>query len=227
MGASRIIPALRRIGLAGLVALATVMVGAVVLVMLAEDRALDPDEVFPEPVVLDPAKRPEFDFPESVRTYDLSLNRFLDRFARVCTQGKYADFRLMLSSRAGDPIVARRFESMFHALKQVRILAIEELPLSLGLEEQVYIMLVEYDLEDYAANQGRQSEQRRLAITKEGGGWRIGPIPHEALAKLQARRRAASRPAPTPDDESLSPGQAVSAPALPAAAANQPAKLDP
>ncbi|MBN2562211.1 MAG: hypothetical protein JXQ75_14905 [Phycisphaerae bacterium] len=220
-------PNARRAGLIGLVALAVTMVSVVVVVMTTEDTMIDADEAFPDPVVVDPAKRPEFVFPESVRTFDLSLNRFVDRFARVCMDGKYSDFRLMLSSRAGDPIVASRFESMFNALKQVRILAIDKLSNVPGFDHPVYIMLAEYDVEDYAATEGKQSERRRLAIVKESGEWRIGPIPHNVLATLQAIHQPATQPAPAEGGPLGSDGDDAQTPDTPRAAANRPVRLAP
>ena len=219
-------PRLRSTGLFGLVSLAAILVAAVVWVTTSEESVLDPNDAFPELVIINPAKRPEFVFPESVRTYDLSLNRFVDRFARVCMQGRYSDFRLMLSGRIGDPIVARRFESMFNALKQVRILTLTKLADIPGLDEPIYIMMAEYDLEDYAVTKGEQTEQRRLAITKENGDWRIGPVPHEALAWLQALREAATQPAQEDAESLASDDDGAQRPNQPKAAANRPARLD-
>jgi hypothetical protein len=219
---------LRRYGLAGAVTLAVVLVGAVVAVMVSDDPVLDPEDVFPEAVIVSGDRRPEIVFPERVRTFDLSLNRFVDRFVRVCMQGKYSDFRLMLSSRAGDPIVASRFESMFNALKQVRILAIDQAPDIPGLEGPVYVMLVEYDLEPSAVRRGEQSERRRLAILKENGEWRIGPIPHEVVARLQGLEQPATQSAAQPP-ATAAPATASgpAPPEPPKTMANSPARIEP
>jgi hypothetical protein len=178
-------PSVRRFALLGLALLALVLVATVAAVMLSDDPLLAEGEVFPEEVVINTERRPDIVFPESVRTTDLSLNRFVDRFARVCMQGRYSDLRLMLSSRSGDPIVARRFESMFNALKQVRIIALQKLPNVRGLDDPVYLMKAEYLLENYAAAKERATEHVRLAIAKEDGNWRIGPIPRDLLARLE------------------------------------------
>lgn len=224
-------PRLRRAGLYGSVLLAVLLGGAVVVVLVTEDELLDADDVFPEVVILSPDKRPDFVFPESARSYDLSLNRFVDRFARVCMEGRYSDFRLMLSSRAGGPIVARRFESMFNALKQVRILSLEKhvidperLPDVPGFDGVVYVMVAEYDLEDYAVFDGKATERRQLAIAKENGVWRIGPIPSDVLA-MSRRGAGAATTRPGTDD---APGTAEekALPEPPKTSANRPARLD-
>jgi hypothetical protein len=214
----------RRAGFYALILLALVMVSAVAAVMMMDDPLLAEADAFPSSVILNPEKRPDIVFPESVRTSDLSLNRFVDRFARVCVQGKYPDLRLMLSSRSGDPLVARRFESMFNALKQVRILALEKMPTVPDVEGPVYLMKAEYVLEDFAVSKARQTEQVRLAIAWEDGNWRIGPIPRSVLARLEAYRASTSQPG---GEEAPGTGAAGTAPALetPKAGANRPVTI--
>lgn len=213
----------RRISYYGLAVLAIVLLSCVAAIMMMDDPLLADAEAFPDAVVL-ADKRPDIVFPESVRTADLTLNRFVDRFARVCMQGKYSDLRLMLSSRGGDPLVASRFESMFNALKQVRILVLDRvanLPDAVG---PVYVMKAEYVLEDYAAAKGRRTEQVRLAIAKEDGGWRIGPIPRGIQARFDGSESASPHGSPEgrlkADDAGSTPP-----PPAPAAEANRPAAL--
>lgn len=224
---ARFTPKMRKLAVTGLIVFAGGLMTTALVVMFTDDPTLDPEAVFPDVVVLDLSKRPGFDFPESIRTMDLSLNRFIDRFVRVCMEGKYSEFRLMLSSRAGDPIVARRFESMFNALKQVRILSVQEVPLPAGFAEgPVYVMLAEYDLKEHAVVRGVATERRRLAIMRENGEWRIGPVPRELAERLEA---AASEPDPV-----ALPATPASRPVAPTAeeqegpgtAANRPLRLD-
>jgi hypothetical protein len=212
------------------VLLAVLLVTAVAVVLLTEDEFLDAEDVFPEVVILDEENRPDFVFHESARSYDLSLNRFVDRFARVCMEGRYSDFRLMLSSRSGGPIVARRFESMFNALKQVRILSLEKhvidperLPDFPGFDGVIYVMVAEYDLEDYAVLGHEPTERRQLAIAKENGVWRIGPIPSDLLA-LRQRGVAAATTRPGTGDVSGT-GEESGLPEPVKTSANRPARL--
>lgn len=199
-------PNVKRLGFFGLILLAAILVGSVAYVLLTDDPMLAVEDAFPTQVTPDFSKRPDIVFPESVRSYDLSLNRFVDRFARVCMQAKYSDFRLLLSQRAGDPLLPSRFESMFNALKQVRIVALDELPPLPGTEGSVYIMTAQYDLEDYAQKPGRQTEQIRLAIAKEEGTWRIGPISSEAVEQLEAfERRMAQGDQARPQEDQAGP----------------------
>jgi hypothetical protein len=221
-------PALRRFGLYGLILLALALVSGVIFILVTEDSVLTVAEGFPEPVILDPEKRPHFVFPESARTYDLSLNQFVDRFARACMSGKYSDFRLMLSTKR-PPVLPQRFESNFNALKEVRILGIEKLPEVPDIVGPVYLMQAAYDLQEYAVRRGERTKQVHVAIAQEDGQWRIGPIPHDALMRWKARQAALSQPAEESDIVTEAPPARPrptkgSPPAR--SAANQPRRLD-
>lgn len=213
---------LRRFALYGLILLAFTLVSAVAFVFLTEETVLTEEEAFPEPVILDLEARPNFEFPVAARTFDLSLNRFVDRFARVCMQGKYSDFRLMLSSKR-PPILPPRFESNFNALKNVRILGIEKLPDLPEIPGPIYLMSAEYELEDFAVRGGERVKQVQVAIAREEGEWRLGPIPGEALDRLRAYRamQAASQPAEKPavDETAATPETP------PRASSNRPARI--
>lgn len=192
-------PALQRIAFVGLIVVAAFMVGAVAFVMVSDKRALAAEEVFPEPVRVDLEKRPNFQFPESVRTFDPALNRFIDRFARICMEGKYSEFRLMCTSRVS-PLAPRRFESIFHAVREIRVLSVMRLPEMPKLPGPVYIMRAEYDLKpEYARRAGGdeaavKTKGVQVALTFEDGTWRIGPIPREGAEALAAMELSASRP---------------------------------
>lgn len=220
-------PVLRRFAFAGLILIAAVMVGTVVFVMVSDERALAAEEVFPEPVRLDINKRPDFQFPESVRTFDPVLNRFIDRFARICMEGKYTEFRLMCTSRVS-PLSPRRFESIFHAVKEIRVLSVIRLPEMPRLPGPVYVMRAEYDLKpEYARRAGGdeavvKTKVVQVALTFEDGTWRIGPIPREGAAALAALQMPAAAPAADLFDDDAT----FTAPLTPPAA-NQPAAIAP
>jgi hypothetical protein len=229
-------PAPRRIGLYVLILLALAMMSGVLFVLVTGDDPINTDTAFPEPVILDPEKRPRFVFDEAVRTYDLSLNQFVDRFARVCMEGRYSDFRLMLSTRQ-PPTLPPRFESNFNALKEVRILGLEKLPDLPGSTTPVYLMKAQYEVQDFAVRHGQRTRQVHVAVARENGQWRIGPIPREALARYQAYKQATTQPAendaelvtevlptasvPTTADHAEPPPPATRA------AANRPIKIGP
>lgn len=217
-------PALQRFAFVGLIVVAAVMVGTVVFVIVSDERALAAEDVFPESVRVDPLKKPDFQFPESVRTFDPALNRFIDRFARICMEGKYSEFRLMCTSRVS-PLNPRRFESIFHAVKEIRVLSVIRLPEMPKLPGPVYIMRAEYDLKpEYVRRAGGdeaavKTKAVQVALTFEDGTWRIGPIPREGVDALAAMQLAASRPA-----VDLFDGEEI--PMAPPAA-NQPAEIKP
>ncbi len=217
----------RRFGLLGLLVVSLGLVGTVVWVLGTDDPLLQPEDVFPEPVIVPADKAPRFVFSDEVRTYDLSLNRFVDRFLRVCSEAKYSEFRLMLSRRSGDPVLAQRFEKMFIVLKEARIESVKRLPDVPEVQGPVYLLTATYDLEDHALKAKKTGHVVRLAISREEGEWRIGPIPADALARLRAYEQATSQPAVKEEAAALD-DEPTKTPVsdAPKAAANRPARLD-
>jgi len=191
---------LRKIGLFVLLLVAAIMVGAVVFVVVSDERAIAKDDVFPELVIVDKDKRPNFEFPEAVRTFDPTLNCFIDRFARICMEGKYSEFRLMCTTRI-PPLPPRRFESIFNAVKEIRVLGVVRLPDLPKVPGPAYVMKAEYHLKDEyvrrasASGMPAKTKSVQVALTREDGTWRIGPIPREQLAALAALQQASSQPA--------------------------------
>jgi hypothetical protein len=178
-------PTLKRFVLYGLILLGLALASAVIFVIATDEEMLASEDAFPEPVVLDPEKHPTFVFPEDIRSYNLEVNRFIDRFARVCLQGKYSEFRLMLSQKR-PPMLPDRFESNFAALKQIRILRLEKLPPLPQADAPLYIMHAEYELNDFAVKKGERTRHVMAAILKEDGEYRLGPLPSGAVEKLAA-----------------------------------------
>lgn len=209
----------RRIGLYTLVLVAIGLVGAVGYVMLTDDPFVDPDELFDPVVIVNTEKQPKFDFPEELRSTDLSLNLFIDRFFRLCATGKYPEVRLMLSQRSGESLPPNRFESMFNAMKEARIKAIRRLPDVPQEEGPAYILFAEYDLEPYALKTQKENNLVRLLIRKEQGDWRLGPVSRDIIAKLEAYDSATSQPTGAQEET----GGGIRSPNV---VANQPIRLD-
>jgi len=216
----------RRLGLIGLVLLAAGLLTTVAVVVITDDAYTNADGAFPEPVFVDPEKRPRFVFPDEVRTYNLSLNQFIDRFFRVCSEGKYSEFRLMLATT----VLPKRFESMFNALKTAQILSIRKLPELPDIPGPVYVLTARYNLEDYATRKQAAGSVIRLGIKKENGQWRIGPIPRAAIARLEAFERSTTKSTGLSDNspegkQSSNPAEPPKSGA-PKAAANRPARIE-
>lgn len=219
-------PKLRRFGLYWLILLALAMVSIVIWVVATDDPTYGAEDVFAEPVYVNPEKQPRFIFPDELRTADLSLNRFVDRFFRICAEAKYSEFRLMLSQMTSDRVPPDRFESMFHALKEAEILDIKKMPDLPELEGPVYVLKTRYELEDYASK-GKADNIRRLAIRRENGEWRLGPIPSDWLAKLRLYEQGASPASDAGLSDTASESSEVSESNISKAAANRPARIEP
>lgn len=216
-------PNVRRYGFAVLVLLAVGLLTSVGVVIFSDDPLYDPDELFDTGVLVNPEKQPNFVFPEDMRTADLSLNRFIDRFFRLCAQGKYPEIRLMLSQRAGDALPPNRFENIFNAMKEARIKSIMRLPTAVSGEEPVFVLTAEYDLEAHALRSQKENNRVRMLIRKEEGEWRLGPVSREIADRLDALSDASAETdggdgASDPDVDSSKPSKVI---------ANRPVRIEP
>jgi|GEM_PF-2367903 len=176
--------------------LAAGLLTAVYVVTRQDRNVYNIDEIFPSGVIVDLSMRPEFDFPEEIRSTNIDLNRFIDRFFRVCAEANYAEFRLLYTSDNSQQVSPERFESMFNVLQSARILALRELPAGENDEEQEqYLLVVEYDLENFAPTTKTRDNQAFLVVGKENDEWRfLGPRSRDQLARygeeiLQSQRR--------------------------------------
>ncbi|MBX3396042.1 MAG: hypothetical protein KF841_11810 [Phycisphaerae bacterium] len=205
-----------------LVLLAVGLVSSTIYVIFNEEPLYDPDELFDSGVIVNAEKQPRFVFPEELRTTDLSLNRFIDRFFRLCAQAKYPDIRLMISQQSSETLAPSRFESMFNIMKEARIKAIKKLPAIPNEPGPAYVLVAEYDLEPNAMKSQKSNNLVRLLIRKEEGEWRLGPVSREIVAKIEAHESATTKPAS--DTESSSRPANDDAPKF---MANQPIKIEP
>ncbi len=183
--------------------LAAGLLTAVYVVTRQDQNVYNIDEIFPSGVIVDPSMRPDFDFPEEIRSTNIDLNRFIDRFFRVCAEAKYSEFRLLYTSDNAQEVSPERFESMFNVLSSARILALRELPTGEDEKREQYLLVVEYDLENFAPTTKTRDNQAFLLIGKENDEWRfLGPRSRDQLARygeeiLQSQRRPKKTPTTT------------------------------
>ncbi len=192
----------RKAGLYFVILVALCLVSTVAVVVARDDEMYDVADVFPEPVTVNPDKQPKFDFPVALRTEDLALNRFVDRFFRLAAQAKYSEVKLMISNRSGDELLPARFEDIFNAMKEVRIKNIRRLPEMPDVEGPAWLIQAEYDLEPYAARSNKKVNKVQMCVAMEGGSYRIGPFSREERARLaayDARNAAAAASQPASD----------------------------
>lgn len=201
----------RRAGLYLLILLALSLVSTVAVVVGRDDQLYDVENVFPEPVTVNAEKQPRFKFPDDLRTEDLELNRFIDRFFRLAGQARYSEVKLMISQRTGDELLPDRFQTIFNATQEVRIRSIRRLPDLPEAEGPSWLLMAEYDLEPYAPRSNKKNNRVRMCVAKEGGGYRIGPFSHEdyeRLAAFEARAaQAASQPTEKPATQPAEPAE--------------------
>ncbi len=227
MAATATQPRLRQFMLYGLILLALALVSAVVFVLMNDDPVYSAEELFSTGVIVDPEKQPAFDFPEEIRSTDLSVNAFIDRFFRLCASANYPEVRLLLSQRSGESLPPNRFERMFNAMKAARIKELKAFPDPENLDEKAYVLFAEYDLEDFAAKQQKKNNPVRLLIFKENGQWRLGPASRDILARIDAYEAATSQPAEPDAGDADQNAAAAPAPPPPNVVANKPMKIEP
>lgn len=219
-------PRVRQFALYGVILLALALVSSVIFVLMSDDPIYSSEELF-APVVLVADKQPKFDFPEELRSTDLSVNEFIDRFFRLCAQANYPEVRLLLSQRSGESLPPNRFERMFNAMKEARIKNLREFPDPTNPGERAYILYAEYDLEAHAAKQQKEGNPVRLLIFKDQGQWRLGPVSRDLVAKVEAYDAAQAQPATAPSGDSEPVQNEDESPRRPGVVANRPMKVDP
>ncbi len=193
-------PFAARVGLLLLVLLALALLSIVGYVLITEDRlsglSEEPQRI--EPIV-DLSRRPEVSFPTTLRSYDPSVNVFVDRFIRVCQEGRYSELRLMYTRRL-EPPTARAFVAMFNAVRGIRMRALERLPPLRALPGPVYRLVADCDLEEFAVKQGRRTRRVQVAIVQEEGEWRLAPFPRGSAEQLEALLSGTTQPAIEAED---------------------------
>ncbi|MFO0972312.1 MAG: hypothetical protein U1A27_02570 [Phycisphaerae bacterium] len=190
-------PIIRRAGLLAFILLALGLLSIVTYVLVSETRGFDPlAEVRLIDPPVDPARAPRVAFPTLARSFDPALNQFIDRFIRVCTQGRYSEFRLMYTRRL-DPPGERTFVAMFNAVEAVRIQSLDKLPPLRLLSGPVYRLRLEIDLADYAVRRSQKTRLLQVAVVQEGGEWAVAPLPRGSGEQLDALLAGTTQPADT------------------------------
>lgn len=193
-------PLARRIGLLALILVALALLSVVGYVLITEDRAVGAaDEEDRPEFTVDLSSPPVFEFPTSARSFDPSLNQFVDRFVRMCLGVRYSEFRRMYTRRL-DPPNARAFVSMFNAVEKVRVVALDKLPPLKSVPDPAYRLVAEYDLREFAVKRGRKTRRIQVAVFQEEGEWVIAPLPKGSAEQLSAVLSGTTQPA-REDDE--------------------------
>jgi hypothetical protein len=183
------------VGLLALILLASGLLSIVAFV-LATGGSSEPWEDEPrmtEPNV-DPDRAPAFMFPTTARSYDPSLNAFIDRFARACLSGKYSEFRLLFTRRL-EPPSERAFVSMFNACREIRIVRVDKLPELKQIPSPAYRLVAEYDLHEHAVKHGAGTRRIQVAILHEDGEWAVAPLPRGSAEQLDLLLAGTTQPA--------------------------------
>ena len=148
----------------------------------AEDGALVLDSDEPTPV---------FEFPDSVRCSNDSLNEFLEEFRSICERGEYDRYRLALS-RQLEPVQKGQFERIWLSVKHIRVELIKKLPEIKAIPSPAFAVLLRAQLREEAMSE-RPERQLTVVVFQEQGEWVFAPPPDDRIS--QAMKQAASQPA--------------------------------
>ncbi len=168
----------------------------VVAYVLATGESTEPweEEARVSEPEIDTSKAPGFVFPTTARSYDPSLNAFIDRFARACLSGKYSEFRLLFTRRL-EPPSDRAFVSMFNACREIRIVSVDKLPELKQIPSPAYRLVAEYDLHSFAVKHGTPTRRIQVAVYKENGEWVVAPLPRGSAEQLDQLLAGTTQPA--------------------------------
>ena len=171
-----------------ILAVIAAVLGTTVVIVVQDEEVPEytTENSFVEAVVVNPELEPKFEFPDELRTTDLEVNRFIDRFFRICGEAKYSEFKLMYTSEPGTEIPPARFESTFNVLKEARITELRRLPDLKQFEGPTWLIVAEFDLENFAAVDKDDGNVIRLVVGNERGKLKIRPITRDAVEQIQA-----------------------------------------
>ncbi|MEE8169696.1 MAG: hypothetical protein V3T70_04035 [Phycisphaerae bacterium] len=177
----------RPIVLYGLVLAALLLVSAAGYVIIADREPawsrFDADLERQDDPPVDYSRAPRLDFPEAVRSFDTSLNRFIDRFFRATREGRYGEFRKMWT-RELDPVNADAYARMWHNVQSVRVLDVTRIPPRGARVGDAYLVRARVRI-DAGANQEEQIRHLRMLGIREAGEWVFAPV--SLLARVTER----------------------------------------
>ena len=187
---------LGRLTIYALTLIALMMVSMVVYVLVTgEERGLASDE--PEAPSAEFKNPPVLVFPERLRTFDSSLNRFIDRFIRATLEGRYDEFRQMWTRRL-DPVSADKYLRIWKVVREVRVLDIQPIRTQNGTIE-AYLIKAEVKEEPIEGDKKRGTDEIRwIRAVREGDEWVFAPpekSDRERAGAAAASQAAASQTA--------------------------------
>ncbi len=134
---------------------------------------------------------PVFEFPDSVRCSNESLNTFLEEFRSICERGEYDRYRLALS-RQLEPVQKGQFERIWLLVKHIRVELIKKLPEIKAIPSPAFAVLLRAQLREEAISE-RPERRLTVVVFQEQGEWVFAPPPDDRIS--QAMKVAASQPA--------------------------------
>jgi len=180
-------------------------IAASVATTLACERDLPATPAVNEPIAAPAPPAQRVVFPDSLRTDDAGVNRFISDALDICARGDYDAFRILWSARQ-DPISHEEFEQGWEAVRLIQVRAIEKVVLpdreatttssdSTGGQGVVegtlapdvsIVVFIEVSLDpEHPAGRRQPEREVVLLMVQENNGWRFGRAPKELRAWIK------------------------------------------
>lgn len=146
----------------------------------------------PDPSAATPTPRPVqqhvlIDFPESLRTQDLTVNAFVEEVIQTCVHRDYEAFRLLWRVEE-EPMSQQEFLRGWEAAEEVRIVQLQQWQTKKG-----ELFYAARGLVKLNPNEVPKPELNVvLMIVQENGRWRLAKAPRLLDRKMQERADAAT-----------------------------------
>jgi hypothetical protein len=127
------------------------------------------------------ADRPNVNFPSSLMTEDVSVNKFIQQALDVCYRGDYDGFRQLFAT-SYKPTGQDDFERVWHGVRSIEVVRVEKHPRK---EPPIYFVHAEVQLRQ-PDRQGRKRRDVVVMVVDESGEWRLGIAPAEIAKAMIA-----------------------------------------
>lgn len=155
----------------------------------------------PDQIPVDQYRHPKFVFPKEVLTGNKSLDEFIIRFTQVCIEGKYDEYRLLVSRKV-ELVPREQFEKVYQAVKRAEVKEIRELPRISELPYPLWVVISEIHLRKDIENPVRRVMvlvfQEKIKGKQE---WVLAPAPRalrDVIPTTQPLSQPTTRPTSVP-----------------------------
>lgn len=113
-----------------------------------------------------------------IKSARFEVQQFVERFLNICAAGDYAGYRKLVS-RTTTPQSEKRFSTVFYAVKQISVQAIDEIDNARFPESTFRVVMKVEFLPGKQAELRRNRDEVAILVFPEEGEWRMRAAPNE------------------------------------------------